>query len=254
MKESTCRWLAIVAVTAVSFGLAACADEPRAESEEAGDSGPAIEASGEQASSEGAGEHARSDGGDEHARSEGGGEHERSERGGEHDGGEEGGEHGSDAEGEESGEHIGRTRYCLPRRYFYTPGASWPHKNHRVLFEALAALRRRHGVEVDLVLTGARVEGAVDVAALARGLGLDGEVHHLGYVPREDLPALYGGSLATVVPSLFEGFGIPVLEAMHAGAAGDLAGRAAAAGSPRGPEATVVGADRPQPRPASPGA
>ncbi len=90
MKESTCRWLAIVAVMFVSVGMAACADEPRAESEEEGDSGPAIEASGEQ------------------ARSERGGEHERSERGGEHGGGEEGGERGSEAEGEESGEHIGR--------------------------------------------------------------------------------------------------------------------------------------------------
>ena len=83
MKESTSRWLAIVAVMFVSFGMAACADEPRAESEEAGDSGPAIEAGGERASSEEAGEH------------------ERSEGGGEHGEGEEGG-------GEESGEYIGR--------------------------------------------------------------------------------------------------------------------------------------------------
>ena len=99
MKESTCRWVDIVAVMFVSVGMAACADEPRAESEEAGDSGPAIEASGEPASSEEAGEHERSERGDEHARSAGGGEH---------GGGEEGGEHGSEAEGEESGEHIGR--------------------------------------------------------------------------------------------------------------------------------------------------
>lgn len=90
MRESTCRWLAIVAAIAVSFGVTACADEPRAEAERAGDI---------RAAREGAGEHARSEGAGEHAESEGGGEH------GE-DG--EGGEHGSGGEGEESGEEIGR--------------------------------------------------------------------------------------------------------------------------------------------------
>ena len=90
MKTSANRWLAIIAVMAVSFGVAACGDEPRAEAEEAGDSGPAKEASDEQPSSDEAGEHARSEGGDEHGE------------------GEEGGEHGSEGEGEESGEYIGR--------------------------------------------------------------------------------------------------------------------------------------------------
>ncbi len=80
MRESPCRWLAIVAAVAVSFGMAACTDEPRAKAEGAGESGAAREVAGE------------------HARSEGGGEH------GE-DG--EGGEHGSGGEGEESGERIG---------------------------------------------------------------------------------------------------------------------------------------------------
>ena len=81
MRESTCRWLAIVAAMAVSLGMAACSGE--------GESG---------AAREGAGEHARSERPGEHARSEGGGEH---------GGGEEGGEHGSGGEGEESGEQIG---------------------------------------------------------------------------------------------------------------------------------------------------
>jgi hypothetical protein len=78
MKESTCRWLAIVAVMAVSLGVAACSDEPRAKAEGAG----------EGAAREGAGEHARPGGG-------------------EHGEGGEGGEHGSGGEGEESGEQIG---------------------------------------------------------------------------------------------------------------------------------------------------
>lgn len=82
MRKSTRRWLVIVAAVTVSLGMAACADEPRAEAEETGESGAAREGAGEHARSEGAGEHARSEGGDEH------------------------GEDGE--EGEESGERIGR--------------------------------------------------------------------------------------------------------------------------------------------------
>jgi hypothetical protein len=98
MRESTCRWLAIFAAVAVSFGMAACTDEPRADAEGAGESGAAREVAGEHAGSEEAGERGAAEGAGEHARSEGGGEH------GE-DG--EGGEHGSEGEGEESGEQIG---------------------------------------------------------------------------------------------------------------------------------------------------
>ncbi len=98
MRESTCRWLAIFAAMAVSFGMAACTDEPRAKAEGVGESGAAREVAGEHAGPEGAGEHAGSEGAGEHARSEGGGEH-----------GEDGagGQPGSGGEGEESGEQIG---------------------------------------------------------------------------------------------------------------------------------------------------
>jgi hypothetical protein len=88
MRESTYRWLTIVAVLAVSFGMAACADEPRVEAEGAGEPASA-EARGEHSGAEGAGEHAGSEGG------------------GEHGAGGEGGEHGSGGEGEESGQRIG---------------------------------------------------------------------------------------------------------------------------------------------------
>lgn len=98
MRESTRRWPAVVAAMAMSLGMAACADDPRASAEGAGDSGAAREGAAEHASPEGAGEHARPEGTGEHARSGGGGEH--GERG-------EGGEHGSGGEGEESGVQIG---------------------------------------------------------------------------------------------------------------------------------------------------
>ena len=122
-----------------------------------------------------------------------------------------------------SGESLGacrervRERYGLAGDYFFYPGAPWPHKNHRLLFEAFARLKRRRGSVPPLVLTGARVEGAVDLGAELRRHDLVDDVRRLGYVPAEDLPGLYALSLATVFPSLFEGFGMPVVEAMRAG-------------------------------------
>lgn len=89
MRESSCRWLAIIAGLALSIGTAACSDEPRASAEDAGESGARREAAGEHASREGTGEHARS------------------QAAGEHTEGGEGGEHGAGEEGEESGEQIG---------------------------------------------------------------------------------------------------------------------------------------------------
>jgi hypothetical protein len=101
MKATTYRWFGIVAVGALSFGVAGCSNGERASSE--GEAEPASsEAAAEPASSEG-GEHARSEGSGEHARSEGSGEH---SEGGEGEG--EHGEAGHDEGGEESGVYIGK--------------------------------------------------------------------------------------------------------------------------------------------------
>jgi glycosyltransferase involved in cell wall biosynthesis len=51
----------------------------------------------------------------------------------------------------------------------------------------------------------------------AKSLGLNGRVKFMGYVPREDLPALFRGATAFVYPSLLEGFGLPIVEAMACG-------------------------------------
>src|SRR5207253_471673 len=68
-----------------------------------------------------------------------------------------------------------------------------------------------------LVLAGGDRAGRAPLAALATSLGLEAGVRFAGLVADEDLPALYGGAVALVLPSLEEGFGLPALEAMACG-------------------------------------
>ncbi len=115
----------------------------------------------------------------------------------------------------------------LSGRYFLYPANPWPHKNHSVLFEALALLRRVEAEPPSLILTGADGYGedsGDEISELHRrlgsmqsDLGVDDLVHHLGYVSQAELLRLYHGAQALVFPSLFEGFGLPLVEAMRAG-------------------------------------
>jgi glycosyltransferase involved in cell wall biosynthesis len=93
--------------------------------------------------------------------------------------------------------------------YFLFVGTLEPRKNLPALVEAWREVRRHH--PVDLVLAGRR---HADFPALAEEPGL----RIVGEVPDEKLPQLYSGALAFVYPSLYEGFGLPVLEAMQCGA------------------------------------
>jgi glycosyltransferase involved in cell wall biosynthesis len=94
--------------------------------------------------------------------------------------------------------------------YFLFVGTLEPRKNLSVLVHAWREVRRRHAV--DLVLAGRKRADAPPIAE-EPGLILMGEV------PDEKLPELYSGALALVCPSLYEGFGLPVLEAMQCGTA-----------------------------------
>lgn len=114
-----------------------------------------------------------------------------------------------------------RARYELGGPIFLYPAASYPHKNHLLLLEAFKKLLSVHP-DALLVLTGARaylqsetakqMEARIDEEVKALGLGPS--VRRLGFVPSDDLDALYQEAVATVFPSKFEGFGAPVLEAM----------------------------------------
>jgi glycosyltransferase involved in cell wall biosynthesis len=112
-------------------------------------------------------------------------------------------------EGSES-EEI-RRRYAIERPYVLFCGTREPRKNLRRVLEAFRRLDRP-GLE--LVLAGP--EGWKE--DLTSGVAtLEGRVRSLGFVPPDDLDALYTGAVAAVYPSLAEGFGLPVLEAMAHG-------------------------------------
>ena len=104
----------------------------------------------------------------------------------------------------------------LPSEYLYYPANFWPHKNHEVLLRALAALRRR-GRRIDLALTGSPDSGWPRVQEAAARLGVGEQVHFLGMRSRGEVAAIYRGARALTFPSLFEGFGLPPLEAMQLG-------------------------------------
>jgi glycosyltransferase involved in cell wall biosynthesis len=110
-----------------------------------------------------------------------------------------------------------RKKYRLPERYAFYPANTWRHKNHARLIEAMARYRGHHDDGLGLVLTGIGDNGQRHLEASATEHGLGGIVRALGFVPRADLPALYAGAACLVLPSLFEGFGIPLVEAMLTG-------------------------------------
>jgi glycosyltransferase involved in cell wall biosynthesis len=103
------------------------------------------------------------------------------------------------------------------RPYALYLGTIQPRKNLARLIEAYGLLLRREGVEWDLVLAGRRGWLSDHLYDLARQGGFGERVHFLGYVPDEQAQALMQNALFFAFPSLFEGFGLPVLEAQQKG-------------------------------------
>jgi glycosyltransferase involved in cell wall biosynthesis len=106
-------------------------------------------------------------------------------------------------------------KYHLPKQgYLFLPANTWPHKNHKGAIETLKILREDYGCDLLLVCTGSHKEAQENLNRLISESGLDGAVRFLGYCPMNDLVGLYEGAAALIYPSFFEGFGIPLVEAM----------------------------------------
>ncbi len=121
------------------------------------------------------------------------------------------------ATGEGGDDEIIR-KYKLPEKYILTVGTLEPRKNHLALIDAFDALvRTGQAGDCRLVIAGKQGWFYQDIFRRVESLGLSKQVIFLGYVPDDDLPGIYKQAMIFVYPSLYEGFGIPVLEAMACG-------------------------------------
>ena len=117
-----------------------------------------------------------------------------------------------------AGETGRRPAALLPEgKYLFYPANRWQHKNHEGLLRALRILVVEKGLDLRLVLTGHDVDGGYPVMQKAAEYGVADRVFPAGYVTPEELAWLYHHAEMMVFPSLFEGFGLPLVEAMAAG-------------------------------------
>lgn len=112
-----------------------------------------------------------------------------------------------------------RRRYGLGRPYLLFVGNLEPRKNLPGLLDAFRLVRERSDRDVELVIAGAKAWKSGPLSEALRDPVLTDHVRVTGYVEAEDLPALYGGAEIFVFPTFWEGFGLPVLEAMATGTA-----------------------------------
>jgi glycosyltransferase involved in cell wall biosynthesis len=120
-----------------------------------------------------------------------------------------------------SGDHVNavRTRYAREMRYVLALGNIQPRKNIGRLIDAFATCIMEGVVSQDLllVIAGQAKWRGSDIVRKVKDRCLEDRVVFTGYVPEEDLPALYKGAEVFVFPSIYEGFGLPPLEAMACG-------------------------------------
>jgi glycosyltransferase involved in cell wall biosynthesis len=110
-----------------------------------------------------------------------------------------------------------RTRYKIGHQpYIFSIGTVQPRKNYGRLIQALAQLRAE-GHDLILVIAGGRGWLEDPIYETLRAYKMESFVHFIGFAAEEDLPALYSAAECVAFPSLYEGFGLPVLESMACG-------------------------------------
>ncbi len=147
---------------------------------------------------------------------------------------------------QEAEESALRRRHGLPEEFLLTVGAAEPGKNHRGIARALEVLRSREGLSPAWAIAGAAGSDGRRLAAELQASLIGPQAILLGMVEGDDLPHLYRMAKILVFPSLYEGFGLPLLEALACGTPAitsdvsslpEVAGRAALRVPAREPEA-----------------
>jgi glycosyltransferase involved in cell wall biosynthesis len=151
--------------------------------------------------------------------------------------------------------HLARvaSKYSLPNQFLLFVGLFGPRKNIAGILQAYAILKKKHHASHHLVMVGERGWRYRTDLELVQRLGLENDVVFPGFVEDEDLPAVYNLADVFIFPSLYEGFGLPVLEAMACGtpvvtsnlsALPEVVGTSGVLVDPRDPEEIALGVHR----------
>jgi glycosyltransferase involved in cell wall biosynthesis len=105
----------------------------------------------------------------------------------------------------------------LPDEFVFYPANFWKHKNHDLLLQALVLLQKEKNLNIPVVFTGFEQANGYPLPEKLKEYGQLLQCHLLGYVTRDQMTYLYTRARMLAFPSLFEGFGIPLVEAMAAG-------------------------------------
>ncbi len=141
----------------------------------------------------------------------------------------------------EASAKVAQKHGLQPPFFLYVARLEHPGKNHARLIAAFNQFKTEHPSPWQLVLSGSDWHGAEVIHDLVRRSPFRQDIHTLGFVSQEDLPTLYRAAGVFVYPSLFEGFGLPPLEAMACGcpvlassdgAVGEVVGDAAVRANP----------------------
>ena len=119
---------------------------------------------------------------------------------------------------EDNGNGVLKRLDLVAQRYFIYPANFWKHKNHEMLFTAFGiACCQGLAKDIKLVCTGAPGERQTWLMSVAKTMNLGDRIIFPGYLPVAELSILMVNSIGMLFPSLYEGFGLPVIEAMAAG-------------------------------------
>lgn len=114
-------------------------------------------------------------------------------------------------------EYISR-KYGVPRRYLATVGIVHPRKNQQFLVRVLGILKKNGQLDCPLLVVGPMGWKNSPLFREIQAAGLaESDIRFLGFVPDEDMPLFYGGAQVFLFPTLYEGFGLPPVEAMACG-------------------------------------
>ncbi len=110
-----------------------------------------------------------------------------------------------------------QNKFQLPESFIFLPGQTWVHKNHIAVVQALKLLKETRGLKIPFVCSGQMNESFPKLQDSIQKLGMSDQVKFVGFVTELELESLYRLARALVFPTKFEGWGLPIMEAFHAG-------------------------------------